>query len=101
MQLDEKTLTSSPEYKELVSKRSKLIWPLLSLTIIAYMGFILIIAFSPESLGKPVGDGVISIGLVLGLALIFFIFAITYVYVRKANREIEPLIRRIHELKGE
>lgn len=95
------TLTSLPEYKALIAKRNKIIWPLLVLTVLAYISFILAIAFEPAALGKPIGGGVISIGIVLGLLLILFNFVITLVYVRAANRTIEPLIARVHAAIGE
>lgn len=94
-------ITQTPEYNELIRKRSKLIWPLSFVTVAAYVAFILAIAFAPESLGTPIGEGVISIGIVLGLALIIFNFIITLLYVRGANRTIEPLIARVHAAVGE
>lgn len=94
-------ITQTPEYQELVTKRGKLIWPLAFLTVAAYVAFILAIAFAPHSLGTPIGDGVISVGIVLGLALIIFNFIITLLYVRGANRTIEPLIAKVHTAVGE
>lgn len=90
-------LTTSPEYRELIHQRHRIMWPLLTLAIAGYMSFILLIAFMPASLGKPMAeDGVISIGIMLGLFLILFNFVITLIYVRMANRHIQPLIERIH-----
>lgn len=95
-------LTATPEYQELVHKRNRLVWPLLLLTVGAYFAFILMIAFSPASLGKPLHEGgVVSIGIVLGLLLILFNFVITLLYVRAANRDIEPLIAKVHQVVGE
>ena len=95
------SLTSLPEYQELVTKRNRIIWPLLALTVAAYVSFILAIAFEPATLGRPIGDGVISVGIILGLVLILFNFVITLIYVRAANRTIEPLIARVHAAIGE
>jgi uncharacterized membrane protein (DUF485 family) len=93
--------TSSPAYQELIAKRNKIIWPLAVLTFGSYFAFILAIAFSPASLGKPLGGGPVSIGILLGLALILFNFLITFLYVRAANRDLEPLIARVQAQKGE
>ena len=95
------SFTSSIEYRTLLAKRRRLIWPLLILTLVSYFSFILAIAFAPAALGKPVGDGVISIGILLGLGLIVLNFVITLLYVRSANRTIEPLIARVHAVVGE
>ena len=94
-------ITALPEYHALIAKRNRLIWPLLILTVAAYIAFILAIAFAPEFLGQKIGDGVISIGIVLGFGLILFNFVVTLIYVRAANRDIEPLIARVQSLAGE
>jgi uncharacterized membrane protein (DUF485 family) len=95
-------LTHSAHYSQLIAARNRLIWPLLLIVFAAYFAFILTIAFAPGVLGQPVGDGVISVGMVTGFVLILFIFAITLYYVRTANRTIEPLIAELHkQAKGE
>lgn len=90
-------LMQSEEYRALIHQRHRIVWPLLWIAILSYQAFVLLIAFMPASLGKPVVEGsVVSIGIVLGLALLLFNFVITLLYVRAANRHIEPLIVRIH-----
>lgn len=102
MTVNLETLEALPEYHTLIRKRAKLVWPLLLLTVLSYVGFILIIAFAPSALGRPVVEGgVISIGILLGLALIVLNFVITLLYVRGANRTIEPLVAHIHASLGE
>ena len=102
MQINLETLISSPEYRQLMHKRHQLVWPLLLLTLGSYFAFILAIAFAPASLGRPlVEGGIISIGIVLGLGLIFLNFFITFLYVRGANRAIEPMIKTIQSKMGE
>jgi uncharacterized membrane protein (DUF485 family) len=97
MKHDIATLTASGDYRALIHQRHRVVWPLLCLTVLSYLGFILLIAFAPASLGVPVVEGgVISVGILLGLALIVLNFIITLLYVRAANRHIEPLIARIH-----
>lgn len=91
-------LTESKEYAQLIAVRHRIIWPLLTIVIAVYMAFILTIAFTPESLGQPIGEGVISIGLAIGIAMILFMFLITLIYVRLANKKIEPLIATLHKL---
>ena len=101
MPINLNTLTASPEYQALITKRTRLIWPLLLLTVASYIAIILTIAFFPAELGRKVGDGVISIGILLGLGLILLNFVITLLYVRGANRDLEPLIARVQALAGE
>lgn len=90
-----------PEYAELTKARKKIVWPLSIAVTLAYFALILSIAFSPTSLGVPVGDGVTSIGVALGLGIIVFCMVITGIYVTYANRVIEPLTRAIVKKAGE
>lgn len=90
-----------PEYVELTRARKKIVWPLSIAVIVAYFALILAIAFSPASLGTPIGDGVTSIGVALGLGIIVYCMVITGIYVTYANRVIEPLTRAIAKKAGE
>ncbi len=92
--------TSTPEYLTLIAKKKRIIWPLFTLTVGMYMAYILAIAFAPKALGTPIGDGVISIGILLGLALILFNFAVTLTYVYITNRHIEPLVAQLQAKIG-
>lgn len=84
-----------PEYVELTRARKKIVWPLSVAVIAAYFALILAIAFSPASLGTPIGGGVTSIGVALGLGIIVYCMIITGIYVIYANRVIEPLTRAV------
>lgn len=90
-----------PEYIALTQARKKIVWPLSIATIIAYFSLVLTIAFAPQVLGNSVGDGVTSVGIVLGLGIIFLCLIITGIYVAYANRVIEPLTRAIVQKAGE
>lgn len=90
-------IRSSAEYQELLKRRKALIVPLVFLTLGIYYAFILALAFFPEALSVRIGDGVTTIGIVLGLGVIFATFAITGLYVWRANRHIEGLLVRIQQ----
>lgn len=94
------TIRQLPEYAALTRARKRIMWPLSLATIIAYFALILTIAFDPASLGNPIGEGVTSIGMVLGLSVIVFCMVITGIYVYYANRVLEPLTRAIVQKAG-
>lgn len=94
------TIRQLPEYAALTRARKRIMWPLSLATIVAYFALILTIAFDPASLGNPIGDGVTSIGMVLGLGVILFCMVITGIYVYYANRVLEPLTRAIVQKAG-
>jgi uncharacterized membrane protein (DUF485 family) len=89
-----------PEYVELTRARKKIVWPLSIAVIAAYFALILTIAFYPSSLGTPLGNGVTSVGIALGLSVIIYCMIITGIYVAYANRVIEPLTRAIAKKAG-
>lgn len=96
-----KRLSESDAYKDLCASRSKAVWPLAILMLLAYYSFILVIAFNPELFATKIGDGHTSLGIVCGFAVILFTFLITGIYVRKANKDLEPKIEAIQKEFGE
>ena len=90
-------IKETPEYKDLVTHRCKVIWPIAGLVTTVYFAFILAIAFYPAILSTPVGAGVTSVGIVLGLGIIFFCFAVTGYYTHVANTVLEKLVHNIQQ----
>lgn len=86
-----------PEYETLVRTRRRVVWTLSILMMAVYYAYILIIAFVPETLGVKIGDGPITLGIVVGLGVIFFSFLLTGIYVRIANKTLEPITEELHQ----
>ncbi|MEC5319380.1 DUF485 domain-containing protein [Brenneria populi subsp. brevivirga] len=89
-------IESNPLFRELVHKRQRFA-TLLSLIMLAlYVGFILLIAFAPGWLGTPVTPGSSTTrGIPIGIGLIAIAFALTGVYVYRANGEFDRLTKRL------
>lgn len=90
-------IASSPKYMKLVRKRSATAWTLSATMLAIYLGFILLIAYAPKFLGAPIGSGVTTIGIPIGLSVIVSAFVLTGIYVRKANATFDRLTREIVE----
>ncbi|MDD3775814.1 MAG: DUF485 domain-containing protein [Sulfurovaceae bacterium] len=88
-------ILSNPKYQELVSKRSKFAWTLSIVILVVYYAFVLVIAFEPALLGAKIGDGVISVGIPVGMGIIVLSFILTGIYVKRANGEFEVLTQDI------
>ena len=88
-------IRANPKYAELKSKRSSFGWWLTLLMMIVYYGYISLIAFDKEFLAKPIGAGVMSLGIPIGMGVIIFTIAITGLYVRRANGEFDALTKEI------
>ncbi len=88
-------IQNNPKYQELVSKRSKFAWTLTIIMLVVYYAYILLIAFSPETLGAKIGSGMTTVGIPVGIAIIVFSFAMTGIYVRRANGEFDDLLKEV------
>src|SRR5215470_1302043 len=88
-------IEQDPNFQELVRRRSSLGWTLALIMLIIYFGFILLVAYAPRFLGTPIGTGVTTIGIPIGLLVIVSAFLLTGIYVSKATSQYDPLIRKI------
>lgn len=88
---------NNPKYIELIKRRSGFAWKLSFLVLSVYYTFIMIIAFSPETLGHTIGNGVTTIGIPIGLMIIFLCFILTGIYTRRANNEFDKLTNEIKD----
>lgn len=84
-----------PKYLELRKKRNKIGWSLTLLMMLVYYGYIALIAFDKPFLAQPIGAGVTSLGIPIGLGVIIFTIVITAIYVRRANGEFDDLTAEI------
>lgn len=88
-------IQSHPKFQQLVAQRSRLA-AILSLAMLAiYFGFILLVAYAPGFLGTPLGSGVMTIGIPIGLVVIISAFVLTGIYVAKANTAFDQLNEEI------
>jgi uncharacterized membrane protein (DUF485 family) len=88
-------IATHPSYVELKHKRTTLGWWLSLAGVVAYYGFILLVAFDKPFLAQKLGSGVTTVGMPLGVAVIVFTILITWYYVRRANREFDPLTEQV------
>jgi uncharacterized membrane protein (DUF485 family) len=58
---------------------------------------IAIIAFAPKLLATPIGTGVTTVGIPVGVFVIVSAFALTGIYIKRANSVFDPLTRKIIE----
>ena len=85
----------NPKYQELQSKRNSYGWLLTIVMLVVYYGYIALIAFNKPFLAQPVGAGVTSLGIPIGMGVIVFTIVITGIYVRRANSEFDALTKDI------
>ena len=88
-------IQNHPKYLELRSKRNTLGVTLTILMLVVYYGYIALIAFDKSFLAQPIGAGVTSLGIPIGMGVIIFTIAITGLYVLRANGEFDALTQEI------
>lgn len=80
----------NPKFLEMVAKRSRFAWTLSLIVLVIFYTFILVIAFNPTVLAKPLWAGsTTTIAFPIGLGMIVFFWLLTGYYVRRANREFD------------
>ena len=88
-------IEASPKYHELRAKRNSFGWMLTIIMMVVYYGYIALIAFNKPFLAQPMGAGVTTIGIPIGMGVIVFTIIITGIYVRRANSEYDTLTKEI------
>lgn len=88
-------IKTHPKYLELRRKRNSLGVLLTVLMLVVYYGYIGLIAFDKAFLAQPLGAGVTTLGVPIGMGVIVFTIIITAIYVKRANGEFDQLTKDI------
>ena len=94
-------MANDDRYVRLVRRRSRFAWLLTVIILAIYFGYVLLIAFRRDLLAKPIGDGVISLGIPVGIGVIAAGIVLTALYVRRANRDFDPELDALRKEYGE
>lgn len=89
-------MQASPEFQGLKRSLRRFVFPMTAFFLIWYATYVLLGTFAPGFMATPVW-GNINLGLILGLLQFVTTFLITGLYVRYANREIDPRATAIRE----
>ncbi len=90
-----RSIMNDPRFIALVRERSRFAWTLSIVMLVVYLAFILLVAFAHEWMATKVAGSTISVGIVLGLAVIIFAFILTGIYVARANTRFDDLTRDV------
>jgi uncharacterized membrane protein (DUF485 family) len=87
---------TSVEFATLRTRLRGFVFPMTAVFLAWYFLYVVLAAFAPHFMGIKVA-GNITIGLIFGLLQFVSTFAITMIYVRFANRYLDPVSSRIRE----
>ena len=85
-------IAADPRYVAMVRARNRLSIVLTATLTTAYFGFLALIAFDKPLLATPIGAGVTSVGIILGLAMIALAIVLTGIYVATANARFDAVV---------
>ena len=86
-----------PDFLQLVHRKQRLTWSLTLAMLVIYYGFVLLVAFSPSTLGQSLSGGVTTVGMLVGVVIVGLAFALTGFYVYRANNVIDPLNEKLKQ----
>ena len=91
---------ASPEFQELRNRLRRFVFPMTGAFLLWYFLYVMLGAFAHDFMATKVwGD--INVGILVGLGQFVTTFLITFIYVRFANRELDPRAEAIRsELEG-
>jgi uncharacterized membrane protein (DUF485 family) len=87
-------VVASPEFKALVKRRWTVSLVMLTLLFVSYYGFVLVVAGNKEFVSQKI-DGVTTLAIPLGVAVIVFAWLLTAIYVAWANHSYDPEVERL------
>jgi uncharacterized membrane protein (DUF485 family) len=89
-------MQASPEFAQLRAKLRRFIFPMSVAFLLWYLAYVLLASYAPDFMAiKVIGN--INIGLIFGLLQFVSTFVITTIYVRYANRHLDPAAARLRE----
>ncbi len=85
-------IQQNPKFLKFVKIRNNYAIILTILMMVAYYGYILLVAFNKQFLAQKVAAGAtMSVGIPMGIGVLVFTIVITAIYVRRANNEFDDM----------
>jgi uncharacterized membrane protein (DUF485 family) len=91
--VDWEAIERSPEFQELVHRRRRFVIPCTIFFLSWYMGFMLLTGYAEDFMGERVYEG-LTVGYCLALTQFAMVFGLGLWYLRKADREFDPLAEK-------
>jgi uncharacterized membrane protein (DUF485 family) len=91
----------SPDFTELRRRFRRFVFPMTALFLVWYFVYVLLADYAHGFMSHRIGGGNITVALVFGLLQFVSTFAITLIYVRWADRRLDPDAAKLrHQIEG-
>jgi uncharacterized membrane protein (DUF485 family) len=98
---DWEAVQASPDFVELRRRLRRFVFPMTGLFLVWYLVYVLLADYAHGFMSTKV-IGNINVALIMGLLQFVSTFVITMLYVRYANKDLDPQAKKIREeLEGE
>ena len=94
--VDFPAIQQSEEFQTLKRRHRSFVFPVLVIALLWYLAYVLLAGYAPDFMATPV-FGRVNIGLLIGLGQVVTTFVITMLYVRFANRRLDPVAEDIRD----
>ncbi|MEJ5927631.1 DUF485 domain-containing protein [Corynebacterium sp. H128] len=91
-----RAMQSSPQFQELRSTFRSFTFPMSIVFFVWFIGYVLVATYMPDLMGKII-FGNVNLGIILGLLQFLTTFLITWIYIKFANKNIEPRAAAIRQ----
>ena len=88
---DWERISEEPEFQELRRRLRSFVFPMTGLFLAWYLLYVLLASYAPSFMAIKL-FGNINVGLVFGLLQFVSTFLITFLYIRFADRRLDPLV---------
>jgi uncharacterized membrane protein (DUF485 family) len=86
----------SPEFRDLIRKRRSFVLPATIFFLTWYFGFIILAGYAEDFMGESIYEG-FTVGYLLALTQFIMVWGLGWLYLRKADRDFDPLARKAAE----
>lgn len=97
--VDWESIEHSDEFQQLVRRRRSFVLPATIFFLSFYMAFILLAGYAEDFMADSVYEG-LTVGYCLALTQFAMVFILGLMYLKRAEREYDPLAQRVVTLAG-
>ena len=95
-EIDWERAARSPEFQELEGSRRSFVLPATIFFFCWYFGFVILAGYAPSFMGESIYEG-FTVGYLFALTQFVMVWVLAGLYLRRANRVFDPLVRRVVE----
>ena len=96
--IDWEAVERSPEFRELTRRKKAFVVPATAFFMAWYFGFVILCGYAPDFMGREfITDG-LTVGYAFALSQFLMTWVLGWMYLRRANREFDPLAAKAREL---